>query len=125
MRAPGRIRKSTRMHMKSPKIPRFFGLHPVFEHARSSPVRHCPATGDAAGRTAAGHDPNATRTASHPLSGNADQPRHQSLPAMQTSPDIKNSPRATGQRPDQYFPRHHAAMRSAMRASVEFEVFGS
>ncbi len=118
MRAPGRIRKSTRMHMKSPKIPRFFWMHPVFG-TPGAPGRHCPATGDAAGRTAAGHDPNATRTASHPLSGNADQPRHQSLPAMQNSPDT------TGQRPDQYFPRHHAAMRSAMRASVEFEVFGS
>lgn len=41
------------------------------------------------------------------------------------APTSENSPRATGQRPDQYFPRHHAAMRSAMRASVEFEVFGS
>lgn len=42
-----------------------------------------------------------------------------------TAPASESSPDTTGQRPDQYFPRHHAAMRSAMRASVEFEVFGS
>ncbi len=113
MRAPGRIRKSTRMHMKSPKIPRFFGLHPVFEHARG------PQSGIALRQATpqAGRQPVTIRTphGRRPIR----------CPAMQNRPGIRKQPPAAGQRPDQYFPRHHAAMRSAMRASVEFEVFGS
>lgn len=113
MRPPGRIRKSTRMHMKSPKIPRFFWMHPVFEHARGPrPALPC------AKRR---RKPDGSRSRSERHTDGVPSAVRQCRPA----PTSENSTRTTGQRPDQYFPRHNAAMRSAMRASVEFEVFGS